>query len=62
MLRDVTDPGEDLGGGLTATEVRWMRDREWARAAEDVLWRRSKIGLHAPQAKPRIAAILGETP
>jgi glycerol-3-phosphate dehydrogenase len=58
MLRDVTDPGEDLGGGLTATEVRWMRDREWARTAEDVLWRRSKIGLHAPEAAARIDALL----
>ena len=62
MLREVNDPGEDLGAGLTAVEIRWMRDREWARTAEDVLWRRSKLGLHAPAALAgRIAAILGET-
>ncbi|MEZ0242405.1 MAG: glycerol-3-phosphate dehydrogenase [Sphingomonas sp.] len=59
MLRDVTDIGEDLGGGLTETEIRWMRDHEWARSAEDVLWRRSKIGLHvSPDSAQRIAAIL----
>jgi glycerol-3-phosphate dehydrogenase len=58
MLQDVTDLGEDLGGGLTETEIRWMRDREWARTAEDVLWRRSKIGLHAPEAAKRITEIL----
>lgn len=53
MLKGVTDLGEDLGAGLTATEIRWMRDHEWARTAEDVLWRRSKLGLHAP---PDLAA------
>jgi glycerol-3-phosphate dehydrogenase len=38
--------GEDLGGGLTEIEARWMRDREWAKSAEDALMRRSKLGLH----------------
>jgi glycerol-3-phosphate dehydrogenase len=61
MLRGVTDLGEDLGGGLSETEVRWMRDHEWAQTAEDVLWRRSKIGLHAgPDTLARVAAILAE--
>jgi len=50
MLCGVTDLGEDLGGSLTATEVRWMRDHEWAQTAEDVLWRRSKLGLHGGDA------------
>lgn len=53
MLRDVRDEarmGEDLGAGLTEIEVRWMRDHEWARTAEDVLWRRSKLGLHMDSA------------
>jgi len=48
MLEGVADEagmGTDLGGGLTEVEVRWMRDREWAKTAEDVLMRRSKIGL-----------------
>ncbi|MEN3749355.1 glycerol-3-phosphate dehydrogenase [Sphingomonas sp. HF-S3] len=62
MLADVRDPGEDLGGGLTAVEVRWMRDREWARTSEDVLWRRSKIGLHAPETAAQVDRILRERP
>jgi glycerol-3-phosphate dehydrogenase len=39
------DLGRDFGHGLTEAELRWMIDREWARTAEDVLWRRSKLGL-----------------
>ncbi|WP_448663623.1 glycerol-3-phosphate dehydrogenase [Sphingomonas sp. CJ20] len=62
MLRDVHDEaamGADLGGGLTEIEVRWMREREWARTAEDVLLRRSKIGLHTgPETAARVAALL----
>ncbi len=59
MLRGVTDLGEDLGAGLTATEIRWMRDHEWARTAEDVLWRRSKLGLHAgPELAAKVEAVL----
>ncbi|MEM9796137.1 MAG: glycerol-3-phosphate dehydrogenase [Pseudomonadota bacterium] len=37
--------GEDFGATLTAREVDWLMDREWARKAEDVLWRRTKLGL-----------------
>ncbi len=37
--------GRDFGGGLTAAEVDYMRQEEWAVSAEDVLWRRSKLGL-----------------
>ncbi len=43
--RGVTDLGEDFGATLTAAEVRWMIAREFAQTAEDVLWRRSKLGL-----------------
>jgi len=37
--------GESFGHNLTEAEVRWLMDREWARTAEDVLWRRTKLGL-----------------
>jgi len=40
------DPGAALGAGLTEAELDWMRRHEWARTAEDVLWRRTKLGLH----------------
>ena len=39
------DLGAALGGGLTEREVVYLRDHEWARAPEDVLWRRTKAGL-----------------
>ena len=39
------DLGRDFGAGLTEREVTWLIDREWAMTAEDVLWRRSKLGL-----------------
>ncbi|MEM7507207.1 MAG: glycerol-3-phosphate dehydrogenase [Pseudomonadota bacterium] len=39
------DLGRDFGAGLTEAEVRWLMTREWARCADDVLWRRSKLGL-----------------
>ncbi|MBX9748764.1 MAG: glycerol-3-phosphate dehydrogenase [Roseococcus sp.] len=38
--------GAALGAGLTEVELDWMRREEWARTAEDVLWRRTKLGLH----------------
>ncbi|PWJ21214.1 glycerol-3-phosphate dehydrogenase [Jannaschia seohaensis] len=39
------DLGPDFGATLTGTEVAWLMDREWAREAADVLWRRTKLGL-----------------
>ncbi|HWU01833.1 MAG TPA: glycerol-3-phosphate dehydrogenase [Novosphingobium sp.] len=42
------DLGEDFGGGLTEAEARYLYDNEWARKAEDMLWRRTKLGLTAP--------------
>ena len=39
------DLGEHFGATLTAREVDWMINHEFARTAEDVLWRRSKLGL-----------------
>ena len=35
----------DFGASLTEREVRWLMQREYARRAEDVVWRRSKLGL-----------------
>ncbi len=55
--RRAEDLGEAFGWNLTAAEVRWLMNREWARTADDVLWRRSKIGLRLSKAE---AARLGE--
>ncbi|MDB5411781.1 MAG: glycerol-3-phosphate dehydrogenase [Rubritepida sp.] len=38
--------GAAFGAGLTEAELDWMKREEWARTAEDVLWRRTKLGLH----------------
>ena len=39
------DLGADLGFGLSEREVRYLRDVEWARTGDDILWRRTKLGL-----------------
>jgi len=39
------DLGIHFGGGLTQAEVNYLCDEEWARCAEDILWRRSKFIL-----------------
>ena len=43
--RSVADLGTDFGAGLTAAEVDYLVDEEWARESTDILWRRSKLGL-----------------
>lgn len=48
MMGDSTnksDLGNDFGGGLFEREVQYLMDHEWAQTADDVLWRRSKIGI-----------------
>ena len=39
------DLGPRFTGDLTGSEVRYLVEHEWAQTAEDVLWRRSKLGL-----------------
>ena len=51
------DLGRDFGGGLSEAEVRWQMRHEWARRAEDVVWRRTKLGLGMTAAE--IAALDG---
>ena len=52
--------GEDYGAGLTEREVAYFAEREWARSAEDVLWRRTKCGLHMSDSqRNRVAEVLG---
>ena len=38
--------GRNFGGGLTAREIECLIADEWAETAEDILWRRTKCGLH----------------
>jgi glycerol-3-phosphate dehydrogenase len=39
------DLGQWFGATLTESELYYLMDQEWARTAEDVLWRRTKLGL-----------------
>lgn len=54
--KSVADLGARLGGGLYEREARYLRDHEWAREPDDVLWRRTKAGLHMGQIEREIAA------
>jgi glycerol-3-phosphate dehydrogenase len=57
--KTLADLGENFGGGLTAAEVDYLVAHEWARTAEDILWRRSKLSLHVPaDTAERLAAYL----
>jgi glycerol-3-phosphate dehydrogenase len=49
--RSMNDLGPNLGQDLTAAEVRYLMQYEWARSANDILWRRTKIGLHMSKAE-----------
>jgi glycerol-3-phosphate dehydrogenase len=42
----IEDLGKHFGGGLTQREVEYLVTDEWAETAEDILWRRTKCGLH----------------
>jgi len=42
----VGDLGTSFGGGLYEQEVAYLMEQEWAKSVEDILWRRSKLGLH----------------
>jgi glycerol-3-phosphate dehydrogenase len=51
LLRErsgLDDLGEEIVAGLYAAEVEYQRRYEWARSAPDILWRRTKLGLHLP--------------
>ena len=44
--REAADLGRDFGAGLTEAEVDWLMRHEYAQTAADVLWRRTRLGLH----------------
>lgn len=55
------DLGEHFGHGLTVAEVEYLITQEWAATADDILWRRTKLGLHfTPAQTARLAAYLTE--
>jgi len=60
--RSREDLGPCLGPDLLAAEVRYLMEREWAQTEDDVLWRRSKLGLHfAPGDRERLGRFMIST-
>ena len=47
--KSAEDLGRNFGWNLTERDVEWLRSREFAHSAADILWRRSKIGLRLSQ-------------
>ncbi len=50
-VKDIADLGLSFGAGLYEIELKWLIACEFAQTAEDVLWRRSKLGLHMSEAE-----------
>lgn len=53
------DLGPRFGADLTGTEVRYLMRHEWAETGDDVLWRRSQLGLHLdPEARDALTRFI----
>jgi glycerol-3-phosphate dehydrogenase len=52
-VRSLDDMGQDLGGGVYGHELDYLKAYEFAQTGEDVLWRRSKLGLHLDEASQK---------
>jgi glycerol-3-phosphate dehydrogenase len=49
--KSLADLGKSFGATLTESEVRYLMSAEWACTAEDIVWRRSKLGLRLSSAE-----------
>ncbi|QBE66630.1 glycerol-3-phosphate dehydrogenase [Pseudoduganella lutea] len=59
----MVDMGEQVLPGLYEAELDYLRRHEWAVTADDILWRRTKLGLHLPPDAPAVLdAWLGAHP
>lgn len=55
----IAELGEHFGAGLYAAEVDYLMHQEWAYTTDDVLWRRTKLGLHlTPEQQRRLDAYM----
>jgi glycerol-3-phosphate dehydrogenase len=52
----LSDLGAEVAPGLHEAELRYLQREEWATRADDVLWRRSKLGLHYSVAQRQAVA------
>lgn len=63
VARSRAELGPQFGADLTGAEVRYLMTHEWARFPDDVLWRRSKLGLSMPkQARDALAQFMMSPP
>lgn len=54
-IESINDLGQDFGHGFTEIEASYLMREEWAQTADDMLWRRSKMGLHGgPHIKAKL--------
>jgi glycerol-3-phosphate dehydrogenase len=54
--RSLAELGAEVAPGLHENELRFLQREEWAQNADDVLWRRSKLGLHySPEQRQRVS-------
>ena len=59
--KDRADLGPAFGPELTGAEVRYLMTQEWARFPDDILWRRTKLGLTMPPAdREALAAFMAK--
>ena len=59
----IEDLGTALGDGLYEAEIDYLMRKEWAISAEDILWRRSKLGLHvSPETRAKLEGWLERRP
>lgn len=49
-FKRMSDMGEHFGDGVYEAEVRYLVNVEWAMTLDDILWRRSRLGLHISEA------------
>jgi glycerol-3-phosphate dehydrogenase len=61
QAHQLSDLGAEVAPGLHEAELRYLQIEEWAVNADDVLWRRSKLGLHYTQAQRASVASWMET-
>jgi glycerol-3-phosphate dehydrogenase len=59
--KSIDELGRDFGAGLFQAEVRYLLAHEFAHTADDILWRRTKLGLHMSDAEREAVAEFVET-
>ncbi|MEO8313586.1 MAG: glycerol-3-phosphate dehydrogenase C-terminal domain-containing protein, partial [Pseudomonadota bacterium] len=64
--RQLSDLGTQYGAGLSEAEVEYLEQNEWAISSDDILWRRTKLGLRMSVAERthferRDASVAGRT-